>query len=227
MILSCPKCATQFLIDPSALGERGRTVRCGRCSHAWLQKAVKSEHETYEPPPLDTDGLDGLEVRSLPPAHGQSTELALAANRRRLVLWFFIVFVLAVVIFGAYRFRNAVVSVWPASARAYAALGVSVAAPAGTGLIVPPETVLSRRVSVGDEPVLVIEGTIKNAGLRPREVGSIRITLRGKDDAYMRRWDYVPERRTLAAGATMRFETRVTNPPATAFETQFEFLPEK
>ena len=137
------------------------------------------------------------------------------------------VFVLAAVIFAAYKYRNAVVSVWPVSARAYAAVGVSVAAPAGNGLIVPPETVLSRRVSVNDKPILVIEGTIKNAGLRPREVGSMRITLRGKDDSYMRRWNHVPEHRTLAAGATMRFETRVTNPPAAAFDTKFEFLPQK
>lgn len=36
MILSCPACAIQFLIDPNALGASGRRVRCAKCKHEWL-----------------------------------------------------------------------------------------------------------------------------------------------------------------------------------------------
>jgi len=35
LILSCPSCAAQFNVDPHALGEAGRTVRCGKCKHQW------------------------------------------------------------------------------------------------------------------------------------------------------------------------------------------------
>lgn len=35
MILSCPSCAAQFNINPQALGDAGRTVRCGKCKHQW------------------------------------------------------------------------------------------------------------------------------------------------------------------------------------------------
>ena len=38
MILSCPSCATRYLIDPAALGETGRMVRCARCSHTWTER---------------------------------------------------------------------------------------------------------------------------------------------------------------------------------------------
>lgn len=35
MILSCPTCSAQFVVDPAALGAKGRKVRCGKCSHQW------------------------------------------------------------------------------------------------------------------------------------------------------------------------------------------------
>lgn len=35
MILTCPSCAAQFNVNPNALGETGRTVRCGKCKHQW------------------------------------------------------------------------------------------------------------------------------------------------------------------------------------------------
>ena len=37
MILTCPSCATRYLVDPAALGETGRMVRCARCAHTWVE----------------------------------------------------------------------------------------------------------------------------------------------------------------------------------------------
>ncbi|MGE5146071.1 MAG: DUF3426 domain-containing protein [Candidatus Eiseniibacteriota bacterium] len=37
MILTCPKCATRFSLDRSAIGTQGRKVRCSSCHHIWLQ----------------------------------------------------------------------------------------------------------------------------------------------------------------------------------------------
>ena len=39
MIVSCPHCATDFALPDEALGKAGRKVRCGACSHVWLQTA--------------------------------------------------------------------------------------------------------------------------------------------------------------------------------------------
>jgi predicted Zn finger-like uncharacterized protein len=37
MILICPACSTKYVVDPRALGARGRKVRCARCQHLWTQ----------------------------------------------------------------------------------------------------------------------------------------------------------------------------------------------
>lgn len=38
MILTCPNCQTQFSLSATALGAKGRKVKCSRCSHSWFQK---------------------------------------------------------------------------------------------------------------------------------------------------------------------------------------------
>ena len=43
MIISCPECGGKFRIDSSALGAGGRTVRCGKCAHTWLQAPPDSD----------------------------------------------------------------------------------------------------------------------------------------------------------------------------------------
>ncbi len=36
MLIVCPNCATSYMVDPSALGSAGRTVRCARCKTTWF-----------------------------------------------------------------------------------------------------------------------------------------------------------------------------------------------
>ncbi len=39
MILSCPVCATRFMLDDALLPSGGRKLRCARCQHVWHQAA--------------------------------------------------------------------------------------------------------------------------------------------------------------------------------------------
>ena len=53
MLIVCPNCATSYMIDPSALGSGGRTVRCARCKTTWFAGWQK-------PPPNLNAFVDGV-----------------------------------------------------------------------------------------------------------------------------------------------------------------------
>lgn len=37
MIISCPACSARYAVDATKIGPRGRTVKCAKCAHTWLQ----------------------------------------------------------------------------------------------------------------------------------------------------------------------------------------------
>lgn len=48
MIISCPACATRYVVPDTAIGVEGRTVRCAKCRHAWFQEGP----QLAEPAPV-------------------------------------------------------------------------------------------------------------------------------------------------------------------------------
>ncbi|MCB2059146.1 MAG: zinc-ribbon domain-containing protein [Novosphingobium sp.] len=41
MIITCPACATRYVVPDSAIGVDGRTVRCAKCRHSWFQEGAE------------------------------------------------------------------------------------------------------------------------------------------------------------------------------------------
>ncbi|AKH43792.1 putative Zn finger-like uncharacterized protein [Altererythrobacter atlanticus] len=54
MIISCPACATRYVVPDSAIGPDGRTVRCAKCRHSWFQDGPTLE-TAPEPSPANRD----------------------------------------------------------------------------------------------------------------------------------------------------------------------------
>lgn len=51
MILTCPQCATRFVVPDQAIPDEGRKVRCAQCSHTWYQ--AKEEAPFVAPKAVD------------------------------------------------------------------------------------------------------------------------------------------------------------------------------
>ena len=45
MILTCPNCKARYVINPSALMPKGRTVRCAKCKHTWFEDKPNEDVE--------------------------------------------------------------------------------------------------------------------------------------------------------------------------------------
>ena len=53
MILTCPSCATQYVVKDGAIPANGRQVRCAACGHSWRQEADAPALEPEERPSPD------------------------------------------------------------------------------------------------------------------------------------------------------------------------------
>ena len=56
MILTCPSCESQFLVDAAQIPPEGREVRCASCKHQWHANA---DGQAAELKPLEPESADG------------------------------------------------------------------------------------------------------------------------------------------------------------------------
>ncbi len=236
MIITCPSCSARFRVADQAIGLEGRVVRCGRCAYSWHQMPPSAE-----PPPLELDdalpdaGLLGhgrgapvappLDEPDLPPeprfeprpraemARGE--EPAYRPRRRRgggglLLGWLLFFLVLGALLGGGWYWRDKVVAAVPELAKLYAWLGVEVAAPVEGRLEIATYT-FGRRL-VDSERKLAVAGEIVNRGAKELAVPTLRVRVLDQSGNELMTWDFEAEARTLAPGATTRFESLREHP---------------
>lgn len=51
MILTCPNCETKYSVDPNTLAPDGKTVRCAKCGHSWMEHPPGDMPHTVGPEP--------------------------------------------------------------------------------------------------------------------------------------------------------------------------------
>ena len=235
MIVTCPACSTRYLVDPRALGNAGRKVRCAHCTHTWHQAPAEDAPRPLEVAPelaasvpgagqlaADDPTLDAFGRRraaragrypppSLPPAKQRwpaRVGIALAA-------------LLVIGIVAGVAMRDQVVSRWPAAARIFATVGLPVPPP-GAGLKL--ENVNPHRDIENGVPVLIVEGTVVNTTSRPREVPKILVLLRDKDNNVVQSWTFAPPDPHLEPGGSLPFRTSIAQPSTSATGIAVDFI---
>ncbi len=132
MRIACPACAATYDVPDERLAP-GRLVRCMRCGADWAPLAMVAAPvaapqplpEPEPPPSMPPPAPVALAPQPEPRAPEPRTRRPSRGNRPLALAWLLSLAVLAAGAWLAVNRRPDVVSVWPASERAYMALGLS------------------------------------------------------------------------------------------------------
>ena len=245
MLIVCPSCASEYMIDPARLGAEGRTVRCAGCKETWF---VAPETEGSVEAPAADDSLvddDAPETWDGPSAAAEEPAFKTEAAREREALMqvlnaeakgparaiaprlvalagpVAIVAVLMALVAAVWA-RTQVVRLVPATASLYAVIGLPVNL---RGLEF--RAVRSELVGVGTETFLVVEGEIANISGRDAPVPPIEIGLRGAEGQMLYTWSNDPPQPTLTGHDAVPFRARLAAPPAEARQVLVRFAPSR
>ena len=198
MLIVCPSCASEYMIDPGRLGAEGRTVRCAACKSTWFVAPEPEETvaATDAPPDWPQDTVDDWASASAaaeepapsPRDEGAERDAWIHAAATRGSRWeatrarvgaavgWVAVLALLLAAGAAVWGRAHLVRMAPATAALYAAVGLPVNLRG-----IEFRGVRSELAGAGSETFLVVEGEIANISGRDAPVPPIEIWLRGAD----------------------------------------------
>ena len=221
MILSCPECSTRYVVDPVAIGPSGRTVRCTRCSHSWVEPPLAVEDLVVAeavsdpiPPPVDFSRGARPRGTNLPALPGQKRSRAPA------VLWTILVLFLIGVVSAVVWQRDVVIERVPAAAEIFGWVGLG-PEPPGAGLAL--ENVRQKVSTRAGARILRIDGDIVNISGNPRDVPNMLGVLLDSAGKEIKRWEFQPPLPKLLHHERAPFSTELVNPPDAASEVRVTF----
>jgi predicted Zn finger-like uncharacterized protein len=231
MIVTCPACATRYLVDPAALGSQGRMVRCARCADSWFQAppppepasasapVAPAEPEPVVTPPPNADGSPPIPTEPMPSFIGNRNRLdrsrlpALRTPPPRItsvqIGWAALAGFVLLFLGGLILFHAAIAAAWPATERLYGLVGLSTPGPDTwfeLHLKTTPDT-------ADGQKSLIVSGEIANISAAPHSVPKLRVNLLNARKQIVKSWDFQAAGDPVAPGQTVPFQTSITAPP--------------
>ena len=205
MIVRCSACKTRYRVDPAALGEAGRRVRCTSCGHVWHQTPEADAPEA--PQAVDTAAPPAPAPLSRPPAWAGWAGALL-----------FVIAALA----GLALARNAIVVSWPGTVSTYDAVGLPIQAPLAQGLRVID--VEYERVQEGERTILLVRGAVENTTEKGRRLPPLQAVLADEAGASLHQWQVAALALVLDGGQSTPFESWLEDPPEGAVKLSVDFV---
>ena len=204
MIIRCFACSTRYRIDPAALGDAGRRVRCTSCGHVWLE--------------LPQGG-----VAPRPNSNGQSSPPpSTERSRSDWIGWLVAGFAIAIVIAGLALGRNVIVATWPDTVGVYDSAGLSIRVPHADGLRI--SDIESERVQGGNGAILLVRGVVENTIEYSRTVPALQAVLADEAGTELHRWRVAAVSPVLSGGQSTAFESWLASPPEGAARVSVGFV---
>lgn len=214
MILTCPTCATRYVVDPAVLGVDGRVVRCAKCGETWREQAPADAPPAADlAPPADA-------FRPLPPGSNLPVPAVARRSRRSAFLLLGVAAAVLAVGIGAVLLRERVVGAWPAAARLYDAVGLPVET-LGAGLQL--RNVRSERRDEDGIGEILVEGQIVNVSDVQRSVPMLRAVALDAEGRELRDWSIPPSQVILLPGEVATFESMLGDPDPSISEISITF----
>ena len=231
MILTCPECATSYFVDDSKVAPGGRTVKCSNCGARWTATPDGAEKPAPAPPkpapppapPPPPPILDEVVFEApAPPEPAPSKRKAETRKRGggAVAVWIGAAIAAAALIGGAIVFRAQVVQMLPASAAAYAGLGMPV-----SGLVI--EKVKAEAAFEGGRPVLQVSGQLRNELDATATAPALRINLLDWTGKVVAAKVARPVETPVPAKATRYFAVTLPDPPLSVHDLDVTFEPAK
>jgi predicted Zn finger-like uncharacterized protein len=173
MITACPNCNTRFLVADTDLGNEGRKVRCGSCSHVWMQEP---EYPVPKPErqPASRTNKQPQKPAGKPLIQRLAWPLGYAATG-----------VLMLCVLGLSFMPIPLTTAWPPLLRLYDTLGMPVPA-LGQGLALGKVDIYKKREE--DAVTLLVHGTIANVSAKPLLLPNLLITVRDVGKRPLLQW---------------------------------------
>ena len=221
MNLTCPSCATTFVVETEQLGPNGRQVRCGSCGHNWHQTA---ENGAEDSAPAATEAAPSEAAAAPVPAEPEvkpekrarrrvpkpPRQKAARGGASLLIGWLLFLAVIGGLAAGLYFGREQVLALVPTAAPLYQMVGLG--PPAAEAPLELHDVKTARRL-VDGEQVVVVEGLVSNITGEPQSVPLLRASLIDSKGDEVESWTFAASATTLPPGGATGFETIAKNPP--------------